>query len=444
MANPYIKQSILPGEWDTQIKNVERDRVLAQQLAKDAGRFQKGDMVGQVYVPPSWTQYLAQILQGRQAGVEKDRADKRENDILTNKRDTYSNATKALADALNPKQVQVGETSAMPAYESNQMDRFGSPLPDAQRQPVVTPQYEMKRPAPQDIFKAQMEYGQAIGDPNAISQSVGNMASYGMKLEDRDYAKSEKLDDRAYNDTREEKIYTRNLADKRADTESDREFQRIMMKEQQGFQLTQQEKQFAQQWKMQQSSQGFQAGQNQLSRQSAIDAANIKATTTANKRTPLSAAAQKELFDAEDSVQGSKEAIKAFNKALSINKNAMGGWGAGAIATAGSVLPNAVRPNSIDATKELDNVLQGSALPQLKAIFGGMPTEGERAILLEVQGSSSQPASVREGIFKRAIDAANNRIKYNEQKAQQLRNGTYFTEEGGIKEPVKTPKVVDW
>jgi hypothetical protein len=151
-----------------------------------------------------------------------------------------------------------------------------------------------------------------------------------------------------------------------------------------------------------------------------------------DKNKGLSVAAQKELIDAEDGIQGSKEAVKAFNQAISINKQAMGGFGSGALATIGSVLPDFARPEIVDKTKELDNVLQGSALPQLKAIFGGMPTEGERAILLEVQGSSSQPASVREGIFKRAIASAESRIKYNTEKAKKLRSGTYFTEDGGI------------
>jgi ketosteroid isomerase-like protein len=95
-------------------------------------------------------------------------------------------------------------------------------------------------------------------------------------------------------------------------------------------------------------------------------------------------------------------------------------------------LPEALRPKAVDATVDLDNLITGSALPQLKAIFGGMPTEGERKVLLELQGSSSKTPAQRQAIFERAIQAANNRIKFNTQKAQQLRSGQYFAGDGGL------------
>jgi hypothetical protein len=158
------------------------------------------------------------------------------------------------------------------------------------------------------------------------------------------------------------------------------------------------------------------------------------------KKTGLSATAQKELFEADETVEGSKAAIGSFKQALALNKQAMGGFGSGALATAGSVLPDFARPDTVDATKELDNILQNAALPQLKAIFGGMPTEGERAILLEVQGSSAQPAKVREGIFNRAIAAANKRIQVNADKAKRLRAGTYFSDDGETMAEPTAPK----
>ena len=70
------------------------------------------------------------------------------------------------------------------------------------------------------------------------------------------------------------------------------------------------------------------------------------------------------------------------------------------------------------------------ARPQLKAIFGGMPTEGERKILLEMQGAASQPPKVRKGIFERAEKAVQARLKFAGEKAKRLREGTYFTGEG--------------
>ena len=144
----------------------------------------------------------------------------------------------------------------------------------------------------------------------------------------------------------------------------------------------------------------------------------------------LSAIAQKELFEAEDVIQGGQAALSLFQQARELNDKAMGGLGAGALATAGSILPDFARPGTVDATQNLDNILQTAALPQLKAIFGGMPTEGERKILLDVQGSSSKPANVRRDIFDRAEAAINARLRFAAEKAQRLRSGSYFRGEG--------------
>jgi hypothetical protein len=140
--------------------------------------------------------------------------------------------------------------------------------------------------------------------------------------------------------------------------------------------------------------------------------------------------AQKELIQTDEEIQGGAQALEFLKAAKGINSKAMGGLGSGAIANVGSILPAAIRPQTVDDTVELDNILQSSALPQLKAIFGGMPTEGERKILLDVQGSSGKTKEVREGIFKRAEDAVNARLRFAKEKAKSLRDGTYFSDDG--------------
>lgn len=159
------------------------------------------------------------------------------------------------------------------------------------------------------------------------------------------------------------------------------------------------------------------------------DVAEMKADP---KNRPMDATAKKELIQTEEELQGSRQAIENLRSALAINDKAMGFTGAGAVASAGSLLPDAIRPKSVDATVDLDNLITASALPQLKAIFGGMPTEGERKILLDVQGSSAKTPAQRKAIFERAIQAAENRIKFGTQKAEQIRSGQYFSGEGGL------------
>ena len=83
------------------------------------------------------------------------------------------------------------------------------------------------------------------------------------------------------------------------------------------------------------------------------------------------------------------------------------------------------------ATLEYDNLITTNALGQLKSIFGGNPTEGERKILLEIQGSSSQPASVRASILKRAEEAVERRLAIMQERADEMRGGTYFKQGGG-------------
>ena len=145
---------------------------------------------------------------------------------------------------------------------------------------------------------------------------------------------------------------------------------------------------------------------------------------------PMTATAQKELIETEEQMQGGQSALDLFKQARAINDKAMGFTGAGAIASVGTLLPEFARPDTVNATQNLDNILQTAALPQLKAIFGGMPTEGERKILLDVQGSSNKPASVRKDIFARAEKAIQARIQFATEKAKRLREGTYFSGEG--------------
>ena len=138
-------------------------------------------------------------------------------------------------------------------------------------------------------------------------------------------------------------------------------------------------------------------------------------------------------------MQGAHAGMKSLDQALALNDQAMGFSGAGVLAGAVSLLPESVRPKAIDATVELDNILTSGALPQLKAIFGGMPTEGERKVLLDVQGSSGKSPAVRKEIFERAKEALKNRLRFSGQKIEQLRKGTYFTGEGGLDTTVSPP-----
>lgn len=153
----------------------------------------------------------------------------------------------------------------------------------------------------------------------------------------------------------------------------------------------------------------------------------------------LTATDKKAILEADEMVSVNENAIKALTDAKGLSDTANSGWFAGTRATMGNNLPDWMVPDAISspessqATANYDNAVVGQALSQLKAIFGGAPTEGERKILLDLQGSSSMPKNVRDQILDRAIEMANRRLEFNRQRADSLRGGEFYKPGGGKK-----------
>lgn len=147
---------------------------------------------------------------------------------------------------------------------------------------------------------------------------------------------------------------------------------------------------------------------------------------------PLSATAQKELFEADDVSNSAKSAIDILKSIItpdpktgkSQNDIAFEGGTADLRRIGMSFVPGQYPGEN--ASVDMQNKVTGQALEQLRAVFGGMPTEGERKILLELQGSINQKTPQRKAIFNRAIALAERRLAINQDKAKRLREGTYF------------------
>jgi hypothetical protein len=160
----------------------------------------------------------------------------------------------------------------------------------------------------------------------------------------------------------------------------------------------------------------------------------------------LSPTAQKELFEADDMVNAGQNVVTLLNQAKGLNEIAYSGVGAKQRALVASNMPGMFGGGSkeANATIDMDNIMTSQALESLKSVFGGMPTEGERKILLDVQASVDKTPQQRETIINRAIDAANRRINLNKEKASSLRKGTYFRE-AADQQDVQVPTIkVDW
>lgn len=168
------------------------------------------------------------------------------------------------------------------------------------------------------------------------------------------------------------------------------------------------------------------------------DPATIAAQNAA-RRSPLMAGDRKELFEADEGIQAAGNVTRLLDHALDLNDKAYSGIGASKRSYLESVLPDWASPDSLtggsvesaNATQELQNTVMQQVLDNLKATFGGMPTEGERQVLVDVQGSVNQSPAVRKAIFERAKMAAQKRIVFNKMKASSLREGSYFQPGGG-------------
>lgn len=149
-------------------------------------------------------------------------------------------------------------------------------------------------------------------------------------------------------------------------------------------------------------------------------------------QSPLTATDKKAILEADDMVAANQAAITALDQALAINDQANQGFGASARGVVGNALPDWMVPDSVSskesaaATADYDNLVVGQALQSLKSIFGAAPTEGERKILLDMQGSSSLPINVRRGILERAKALAERRLEFNRQRAEGLRGGSFY------------------
>ena len=147
----------------------------------------------------------------------------------------------------------------------------------------------------------------------------------------------------------------------------------------------------------------------------------------------LMAGDRKAVLEADEGVQAGQNVVNALTRAKEISGRANSGWFAGSRAGLGNnlwdvLVPDFVSsPDSSAATAELDNVVTAQALEQLKSTFGAAPTEGERKILLDIQGSANQKPAVRQAIYDRAIAAAQRRIDFNRKQAQALRSGQYYS-----------------
>lgn len=144
----------------------------------------------------------------------------------------------------------------------------------------------------------------------------------------------------------------------------------------------------------------------------------------------LTATDKKAILEADEAVMAGENVMGMLDRALELSPKALSGPTAQGRGYVASNLPDWMLPGDKaagTATEELQNLVTAQALEQLKAVFGGMPTEGERKILIEIQGSVNKAPAVREEIFRRARGMADKRVKFSRERAAELRGGSFYS-----------------
>lgn len=150
---------------------------------------------------------------------------------------------------------------------------------------------------------------------------------------------------------------------------------------------------------------------------------------------PLTAADKKAILEADEMVMTGQNVIRSLGEAIELSKKAYTGPTAGG---RGYLMSFAGSENA-KATEELRNLITQNALTQLKATFGAAPTEGERKILLDIQGSVNLEPSVREKIYQRAQAMAERRLNFYRDRANQMRGQTYYKPRDGSRPASEAP-----
>lgn len=113
------------ADYDLENQQLERRRKMAEMLAQQSGQgVSPGQMVGNQYVPTSWTQHLAQALKGPLAERELSRLDTQQKQLGERKQNDMRTEMQRFSEALQGREAQTFQ----PATPN---DDEGNPIPSA-------------------------------------------------------------------------------------------------------------------------------------------------------------------------------------------------------------------------------------------------------------------------------------------------------------------------
>ena len=146
--------------------------------------------------------------------------------------------------------------------------------------------------------------------------------------------------------------------------------------------------------------------------------------TEKEKGKKLTPAEVKLKTDTEDLLAAANQSLKDIQQAYKLNPNT---FDSSLLDTAQRKLLENTASNDpkVVATRTLENLLSKDAIGKLRASFGGNPTEGERAILLQLEGINSKSKEERAAIMRNAYEALKASIARHQKRLNEINAGLY-------------------
>jgi hypothetical protein len=158
---------------------------------------------------------------------------------------------------------------------------------------------------------------------------------------------------------------------------------------------------------------------------------------TSTQPRQLGAAELKLKEETESNLQSMRDAEGSLREALRLSPQAYAGPGAALRGAAAGA--TGFDQSSAVATRSLTSIMTEQALSQLRSIFGGNPTEGERKILLDMGASANMSRAEREALLNRAIAAVQRRQTDAERRLREVSSGEYGRVQPGYTPPAAAP-----
>ena len=128
--------------------------------------------------------------------------------------------------------------------------------------------------------------------------------------------------------------------------------------------------------------------------------------------------------ETEDAINAGTSAVGALKKALELNPTT---FDSSLKDKAQRLLLEETQTDHprVVASREQENLLSTQAVTQLKTLVGGNPTEGERTIILQLQGIGAKGREERKRIIESSIEAVKSRITRNKKRLEDIKAGRY-------------------